>query len=73
MLPCSHYNRCFVEKSIRAAKRADIVVTNHALVMIQAAYASPTDRRDPTRFIFDEGHHVFDAADSAFSAYLTWP
>ena len=33
----SHYNRCFVEKSIRAAKRADIVVTNHALVMIQAA------------------------------------
>ena len=68
---CSHYNRCFVEKSIRAAKRADIVVTNHALVMVQAAYASPTDRRDPTRFIFDEGHHVFDAADSAFSAYLT--
>ena len=68
---CSHYNRCFVEKSIRAAKRADIVVTNHALVMIQAAYAGQSDRREPTRFIFDEGHHVFDAADSAFSAYLS--
>jgi len=67
---CTHYNRCFVEKSIRAAKRADIVVTNHALVMIQAAYAGQAERRDPTRFIFDEGHHVFDAADSAFSAYL---
>ncbi len=24
-----------------------------------------------SRFIFDEGHHVFDAADSAFSAHLT--
>ncbi len=68
---CSHYNRCFVEKSIRAAKRADIVVTNHALVMTQATYAGPIDRREPTRFIFDEGHHVFDAADSAFSAYLS--
>jgi ATP-dependent DNA helicase DinG len=68
---CTHYNRCFVEKSIRAAKRADIVVTNHALVMTQAAYAGRSERRDPTRFVFDEGHHVFDAADSAFSAYLS--
>jgi len=68
---CTHYNRCFVEKSIRAAKRADIVVTNHALVMVQAAYGSRGDRRTPTRYVFDEGHHVFDAADSAFSAYLS--
>ncbi|MDC1382126.1 ATP-dependent DNA helicase [Candidatus Puniceispirillum sp.] len=68
---CSHYNRCFVEKSIRGAKRANIVVTNHALVMVQAAYGSKDDRRTPTRYVFDEGHHVFDAADSAFSAYLS--
>jgi ATP-dependent DNA helicase DinG len=68
---CTHYNRCFVEKSIRAAKRADIVITNHALVMVQAAYAGRSERREPTRFVFDEGHHVFDAADSAFSAYLS--
>ena len=25
----------------------------------------------PNRYVFDEGHHVFDAADSAFSAYLS--
>ena len=25
----------------------------------------------PTRYVFDEGHHVFDAADSAFSLALT--
>jgi ATP-dependent DNA helicase DinG len=58
---CTHYNRCFVEKSIRGAKRADIVVTNHALVMVQAAYGGKDDRRTPTRYVFDEGHHVFDA------------
>ena len=68
---CTHYNRCFVEKSIRGAKRADIVVTNHALVMIQAAFSSKDGRHTPTRYVFDEGHHVFDAADSAFSAYLS--
>ena len=68
---CPHYNRCFVEKSIRGAKRADIVVTNHALVMVQAAYGNKDDRRTPTRYVFDEGHHAFDAADSAFSAYLS--
>ena len=68
---CQHYNKCFVEKSMRRAKRADIVVTNHALVMINAAYAGLDDKRRPTRYVFDEGHHVFDAADSAFAAYLS--
>ena len=23
------------------------------------------------RYVFDEGHHLFDAADSAFSLYLS--
>ena len=72
---CAHYNRCFVEKSVRRSKRADIVISNHALVMVNAAYAPPGDvqgdQRRPTRYVFDEGHHVFDAADSAFSLYLS--
>ena len=29
------------------------------------------DGNVPTRLVFDEGHHVFDAADSAFSAELS--
>jgi ATP-dependent DNA helicase DinG len=38
--------------------------------MIQAAMAE--DPRDlPARYVFDEGHHLFDAADSAFSAHLS--
>ncbi|MEQ8166195.1 MAG: ATP-dependent DNA helicase, partial [Alphaproteobacteria bacterium] len=32
---CTHYRRCFIESSIRRARRADIVVANHALVMSQ--------------------------------------
>ena len=34
---CPHYRKCFVESTIRRARRADIVVANHALVMVQAA------------------------------------
>ena len=68
---CPHYHRCFIEKSVRGAKRADIVIANHALVMVQAALGGLDDAFVPPRYVFDEGHHVFDAADSAFSAHLS--
>ena len=68
---CAHYHKCFIEKSVRRARRAEIVIANHALVMIQAALGGGDDDANvPTRYVFDEGHHVFDAADSAFSADL---
>ena len=67
---CSHYKQCFVEHSIRRAKTATLVVANHALVMVQAALGGGEDGR-PLRLVFDEGHHLFDAADAAFSADLT--
>jgi ATP-dependent DNA helicase DinG len=66
---CSHYSRCFIEQSVRRAREADIVVANHALVMAQAANASD-DAYRPLRYVFDEGHHVFDTADGAFAANL---
>ena len=68
---CSHYNRCFIERSTRRARRADLVVANHALALIQAALGGLDEGRLPTRYVFDEGHHLFDAADSVFSAHLT--
>ena len=68
---CAHYTRCYIERSIRRARRADIVVANHALAMIQAALGGLDDGRLPSRYVFDEGHHLFDAADSAFSAHLS--
>ncbi len=68
---CPHYHRCFIERSVRRARRADIVIANHALVMVQAALGGLDDSIVPQRYVFDEGHHVFDAADAAFSAHLS--
>ena len=68
---CPHWRRCFVEHTIRRARTAQLVVANHALVMTQAAWGGLDDSVVPTRYVFDEGHHVFDAADSAFSAELS--
>ncbi len=68
---CAHYKRCFVEHTIRRARTADLVVANHALVMTQAAWQGLDDDTVPTRYVFDEGHHVFEAADSAFSSEIS--
>lgn len=68
---CPHYRRCFIEHTIRRSRTAELVVANHALVMTQAAWGGLDDNAVPSRYVFDEGHHVFDAADSAFSAALS--
>lgn len=67
---CDHYHRCFIERSVRKSRRAQLVIANHALVMIQTA-DSGVDSDLPKRYVFDEGHHLFDAADSAFAGHLT--
>ena len=67
---CSHFRKCFIEKNIRKSKHADLVVANHALVVAQAANRAG-DPDLPKRLVFDEGHHVFEAADSAFSVHLS--
>ena len=71
---CDHYGKCFVERTVRRARRAEIVVANHALVMVQAALGGGDEAHGaflPTRYVFDEGHHLFAAADAAFSAHLS--
>ncbi|HZP98112.1 MAG TPA: ATP-dependent DNA helicase [Reyranella sp.] len=68
---CEHYKKCFVERTIRRARTADIVIANHALVMVQAAMGGLDDATRPLRYVFDEGHHLFDAADGAFGAHLS--
>jgi ATP-dependent DNA helicase DinG len=75
---CPHYRICFIERAIRRARHAPIVVANHALVIAQAARdwlaGEGTDDAPPEhrlRFVFDEGHHLFDAADSGFAALLS--
>lgn len=78
---CPHYRRCFIERSVRAGRNAAIVIANHALVLHQAAVdhalgIAQTEEEEAApggirRIVFDEGHHLFDAADSAFSGHLT--
>jgi ATP-dependent DNA helicase DinG len=77
---CAHYRTCFIEKAVRASKKADLVIANHALVLTQAAFDGAraakglkTDIETTLlrRVVFDEGHHLFDAADAAFSAALS--
>src|SRR5471030_142324 len=77
---CPHYRACFIEKAVRASRRADLVIANHALVLTQAAFDGARAARGGKgdvetttlrRIVFDEGHHLFDAADSAFSAALS--
>ncbi len=73
---CAHYRTCFVEKAVRLSRRADLVIANHALVLSQAAFDQGRRRQDGEtarlkRVVFDEGHHLFEAADSAFSACLS--
>lgn len=67
---CPHYRKCFIERAVRASADAELVIANHALVMVNAARGRDAAQR-PTRIVFDEGHHVFEAADSTFSAALT--
>ncbi len=67
---CPHYRKCFIERAARASAQADLVIANHALVMVHAARGRDHAAR-PTRLVFDEGHHVFEAADSTFAAALT--
>ncbi len=67
---CPHYRICFIERATRASAQADLVIANHALVMINAARGR-AEGAAMTRLVFDEGHHLFDAADSTFAVELS--
>ncbi|MCB5944536.1 helicase C-terminal domain-containing protein [Acidocella sp. KAb 2-4] len=68
---CPHFSTCVIERVVRNARQADLVIANHALVMAQAVWGGLDDDYVPTRYVFDEGHHIFDAADSAFAVELS--
>lgn len=69
---CPHYGTCFAEKMARKTPHADMVVANHAFVMTQTLIDPGfAQEAAPTHFVFDEGHHIFDAADSAYAGCLS--
>ena len=67
---CPHYRICFIERATRASAAADLVIANHALVMINAVRGR-AEGAGMTRLVFDEGHHLFDAADATFAVELS--
>ncbi len=67
---CPHFRTCFIERSTRASVHAELVIANHALVMINAVRGR-AEGAAMTRIVFDEGHHLFDAADATFAVALT--
>ncbi|MBL7537463.1 ATP-dependent DNA helicase, partial [Escherichia coli] len=42
---CPHYRKCFIERAVRASADANIVIANHALVMVNAARGRETASR----------------------------
>ncbi len=67
---CPHYRSCFIERAARASEHADLVIANHALVMVNAARGR-AEGAGMARLVFDEGHHLFDAADATFAVELS--
>ena len=77
---CSHNKKCFVDMVVKRSTTADLVVVNHALVLSQSKLGALTgyngeqpddDDSSIPHIIFDEGHHLFAATDSAYTMALT--
>ena len=79
---CAHYRKCFAEDVARRARKASLVLANHALVMTSLTRQPKSGGTEkgggaanraggdfPARFVFDEGQHLFDVADGVFSAH----
>jgi ATP-dependent DNA helicase DinG len=74
---CRHYRKCFFYNSRREAAGADILVVNHALLMLDLALRQQTGFTSTAilppfqRLIIDEAHHLEDAATSQLSSQVT--
>ena len=69
---CPFGSRCFAEKARDAAGRADIVVTNHALLAIDATSEMDV-LPDHDVVIIDEAHDLVDRVTSATTGEMSGP
>lgn len=67
---CPFGVECFVEKSREAARNADLVVTNHALVAINAMHGG-TALPEHTALIIDEAHELTSRLTTAATDELS--
>lgn len=67
---CRFYRRCFLQKARQAAQAAHLIIANHALVF--AELSSPGTLLPPhAQIVFDEAHHLEDAATGFLSQMLS--
>lgn len=67
---CPYGTECFVEKSREQARSADLVVTNHALLAIDAMHGG-TALPEHDHVIIDEAHELVSRVTGAASAELS--
>jgi ATP-dependent DNA helicase DinG len=67
---CPHGDECFVESSRDEARAADLVVTNHALLAINAMHGG-TALPEHSAVIIDEAHELVSRVTGAASAELS--
>lgn len=67
---CQMFSECFVEKSRAIAKQADLVVTNHALMAIDAMHGH-TALPEHDLLVIDEGHELVSRVTGAASQELS--
>jgi ATP-dependent DNA helicase DinG len=75
---CQFFNECFVFKARRAAAQADVVVTNHHLLLADVAVRRASQNWEEAavipsyrRIVVDEGHHLEDAAAAHLGSTVT--
>jgi len=74
---CPHYSRCFFYKARRELASSEILVVNHHLLFSDLSIKGAGEASDMgilppyRRVIFDEAHHIGDAATSHFGMKTT--
>ncbi len=75
---CPHFQQCHYQRARRATAAADLIIVNHALFFSDLAVRIATGNFSDSavlpsykRVIFDEAHHVEDAATARLGAETT--
>jgi len=72
---CRYYDSCFYYRAKRIAEDASVILVNHALYFSDMAVRRTEPQAsiipDHSFVIFDEAHHMEDAASGAFGVTLT--
>jgi ATP-dependent DNA helicase DinG len=68
---CPWFSRCFYQRAKKAAKAADVVITNHAMLLSDIVHESQI-LPSYSSVIIDEAHHLEEAATRHFGTQLDY-